>query len=147
MKLEVSMKVALVACAKKKRKGVHRACDLYVSSLFRSALEYVQHRFEQYYVLSAKYGLLHPNTEVRDYDETLNAIHVNERRKWASDVAVNIRKHIPKGSEIHFFAGVKYRKELMRLLAADYRFKTPLKGLSIGRQLQWYKHKNCKNGS
>jgi len=133
------MKIALIACVKKKRKGAHPAKDLYISPLFRLALNYVTHNFQRYYILSAKYGLLRPEKRVRGYNKTLNRMSVKNRRMWAVSVARGIRKVVLRGNELYFYAGKRYREELMRLLGSDYKCKAPLKGLSIGRQLQWYK--------
>lgn len=59
----------LIQCVKTKQPGTHRARDLYTSTYFDAMKQYAEARGEPWYILSAKHGLLHPDTPVEMYDE------------------------------------------------------------------------------
>src|SRR5262245_54765277 len=64
LKGSVTVRVALVSCVKEKRPFAAPACDLYTSQLFRALREYAISRADDWYVLSAEYGLLRPDQTV-----------------------------------------------------------------------------------
>jgi len=134
------MRVALISCVKSKRKGCHRAKDLYTSPLFRFAWAYASHHFDKVYILSAKHGLLDPNQRIRSYDITLTSMLITERKHWARRVASELQRLVTDDTEIHLLCGQKYREFLPPLLP-QLKFIAPLEGLGIGYQLQWYKAK------
>ena len=61
------MNIGLVSCVKVKRTYKTQAQDLYISPLFRKAWNYVTKTYDRNYILSAKYGLLIPTTEIEPY--------------------------------------------------------------------------------
>lgn len=132
------MKVALISCGKHKQSGVHCAKDLYISTRFRLAYQYASRNYDRVYILSAHYGLLDPNESVQTYDKTLCDMTDAERRKWASNVLLQICLYIPREAEIHYFCGKSYREHLIgRLGRVEV---VPLQGMRIGEQLQWFKN-------
>ena len=132
------MRVVLIACSKKKKRGVHAAADLYDSPLFRLAFIYaILERFDLRFILSAKYGLLEPRRPIRSYNRALSKMSKKGRRKWVCEVAGGLREIVPKGSEICILTGEDYRKELTTELAGYYEFKVPMQGLSLGNQIRW----------
>jgi hypothetical protein len=64
--------IALVACVSKKNTTPMPARDLYISAWFRKASMYAARVADRWYILSAKYGLVAPDTMIKPYDETLN---------------------------------------------------------------------------
>jgi cytoplasmic iron level regulating protein YaaA (DUF328/UPF0246 family) len=91
------------------------------------------------YILSAKYGLIDPETEIETYNETLNTMKSAKVKDWALDVIDQAEGKINfRDDEIIFLAGEKYRKFLMPLCR---NAKVPLLGLGIGKQLGWLKKK------
>jgi len=81
--------VYLVACAARKRASELPAEDLYSSALFQKSRAYLLRRLkdrDQWFILSAKHGLLQPNTVIQPYNETLNAMKKPERQAWARKV-------------------------------------------------------------
>ena len=93
--MKKSMKtVALLSCVKKKRHFSFTGSSiLYVSTLFKFGYKYAMTRnVDQIYILSAKYGLLHPNTEVDPYEVTLNNMSGSEIKKWGMAVLAQLRK-------------------------------------------------------
>lgn len=132
------MRVALISCVKSKRKGRHKAKDLYTSPLFRFAWSYAFHHFDEVYILSARHGLLNPNQRIQSYDTALKNMPITERKRWARKVASELQRLVIDDTEIHLLCGQKYREFLPSLLPR-LKFFAPLESLSIGYQLQWYK--------
>lgn len=135
------MRVALVSCAKSKMKYPCKAKEMYSKSvLFRRAYGHVIKRYDQVYILSAKYGLLDPESIISPYDISLYQFSENQKKIWASNVFKQIEsKRFPKRTRIHFYAGKQYRGQLEHLLRKKYCVRVPLAGLSIGKQLAFYK--------
>ncbi len=75
--------IALVSCVKKKRAARCPAQDLYDSDLFRKMRCYAKQHSDRWFILSAKYGLLSPETEIEPYEQTLNNMRIRDRREWA----------------------------------------------------------------
>lgn len=119
----------LVSCVGKKRTTAQPAKDLYISDWFIKAREYAENNGKRWYILSAKHGLLHPDTVIDPYEKTLNTMGAEERRAWAEQVDTAIAM-LP--GRLVCFAGEKYREHLQTPL------ETPLKGRGIGEQLRWF---------
>ena len=45
---------------------------MYISDLFIKARRYVETHYDKWFILSAKYHLVEPETSMEPYDETLN---------------------------------------------------------------------------
>ena len=103
----MSKTIALVACVSKKYYSRLPARELYISPWFRKASTYGESIADEWYILSAKYGLLSPTTIIEPYDETMNNMPVNERRSWAEKVLVDLRQKGNPGDKLVILAGVK----------------------------------------
>ena len=133
-------RIGLVGCVKKKRKQGSKAGDLYISDLFIKARRYAETHYDGWFVLSARYHLVDPETYIHPYDETLNEKTTGDRKEWSKVVFNQIRDKFPSSCELYFHAGTRYREFLVPLLIdAGYSCKAPLEGLRIGEQLAWYK--------
>ncbi|MDR3543677.1 MAG: hypothetical protein P4L69_22380 [Desulfosporosinus sp.] len=132
------MRIVLISCVAKKKEIPALARDLYISPLFKGAYRYARKLdADKIFILSAKYGLLEETDMIEPYNETLNNQSVTEIKKWAS----NIIDILAKKTDLHedefiLLAGEKYRKYLIDSLRHT---SIPLKGLSIGKQLAFYK--------
>jgi hypothetical protein len=73
--------IALVACVKQKNSQPSLAKDLYTSTWFRKARAYVEQQGWGWYILSAQYGLLAPDTLIQPYEQTLNKMSAGDRRQ------------------------------------------------------------------
>src|SRR3546814_2942975 len=65
--------VFLVACVAAKLDRPAPARDLYASPWFQKARAYVERQGGAWFILSAKHGLIAPETVIARYDETLGA--------------------------------------------------------------------------
>lgn len=137
-------RIALVSCTKQKQNSPCKAEEMYMpSTLFRKITTYIrQSQFDDWYILSAKYGLLNKSTIISTYDVTLLKMRAIERKKWADNVAEELLEDLSNQTEIYFFAGEKYRQYLLpQLEKADFTCHVPLRGMQIGEQLQYLNSK------
>lgn len=131
-------KIVLISCVSKKLKQKSKTKDLYISSLFKHCLKYAfSLKPDKIYVLSAKYGLLDLEQEVEPYEQTLNNMKKEARIKWAKDIIDNLKKETNlQEDEFIFLAGKKYR---VFLIPNIKKYKIPMEGLGIGKQLKFLK--------
>lgn len=87
--------IYVLGCVSSKRKGKHPAKDLYSSDLFakeRLYIELLERKFGhklRWFILSAEYGLLHPDEVIESYDRVMTPTRAKEmtegdssRKKW-----------------------------------------------------------------
>lgn len=133
-------KVVLVSCVSKKDDKSRPAADLYQSHWFKKASAYAKQICDEWYILSAKYGLLQPTETISPYDITLNNMKSSDRKLWAQDVLEQLTNKINPGDEIIFLAGTKYRENLISPLnKIGVQISIPMEGLRIGEQMSWLK--------
>ena len=134
----MSKTIALVACVSKKNKSPMSARDLYISDWFLKASAYADRISDQWFILTAKYGLLDPDDVIDPYDETLNKMPVKARRDWAVRVQDELIPQLNYGDQLVILAGMKYREFLVDPLGArGFQVEIPMEGLRIGEQLSW----------
>ena len=133
--------IVLISCVSKKLNKKSTAENIYISPLFKKNLTYAKSLNPNgIYILSAEHGLLKLTDEIEPYDKTLNNMRSNEIKEWSKKV-INQLKSLTdlKNDEFTFLAGEKYRKFLIPELS---NVKIPMKGLKIGKQLQWLTKQN-----
>lgn len=131
-------KIALVSCVSSKLPCAAAARDLYTSPLFAKSRQYAETHADKWYILSAKYGLVVPERIIEPYEKTLNTMPKEERKAWSHKVLVQLTHSTSPSDQIIFLAGERYREDLEHeLINRGYSVSTPMRGLSIGRQLQW----------
>ena len=130
--------IALVSCVKSKSERPMKAKDLYLSPLFRKSREYVKRQGWRWYILSSLYGLVDPEAVIEPYDHTLNNVGRSDRKKWSSNVMEALVDVLPERARIVLLAGERYSEFIVPdLLKRGYRVDQPLKGLQLGRRLQF----------
>ena len=135
--------VGLVSCTKTKRDRAVTPAELYApSTLFSKARRYCEAHHDEWYVLSAKHGLLEPDgAPIEPYDETLTGARVERKRAWAGSVFEELAERgvLERGTVLVFHAGSAYYEELLPLLdETDVEVRIPVAGLPIGERLAWY---------
>jgi hypothetical protein len=111
---------------------------LYLSDWFVKARRYVESAKAPWFILSAEFGLVRPDTVIAPYEKTLNTMGVAERRAWAQRVIEQMKAELPHCEELVILAGARYRENLMDYLRSRAkRVLVPLEGLRIGEQLSW----------
>jgi len=128
----------LVSCVSTKRQKACAARDLYSSPWFTKARRYVEEAQVPWCILSAKHGLLQPDSIVSPYDQALHTMPVRERRNWAERVAGQLALAEPNLTQVVMLAGSIYREFLTtHLTERGVAVATPMQGLAIGEQLRW----------
>ncbi|MEC5425868.1 hypothetical protein QGM71_20650 [Virgibacillus sp. C22-A2] len=145
-------KIALLSCTKSKQTYPCEAREMYdTSNLFKKARAYVEMtEYDDWFILSAKYGLLNKETLIEPYDITLLTMNAKERKVWSENVYSQLKGM--KDCQFDFYAGARYREFLIPLLKKDgIVSQVPLQGLQIGKQLQFYSNalhdRNRKNAN
>lgn len=130
--------VGLVASASRKRQHPASARDLYVSQLFRKASAYAAATCDRWYILSAKHGLVHPDTVPEPYDVRLGTKNpgVPSVRAWAAEVRGQLEAELTGLENVTLIAlaDSQYRAALQD---APWPVEVPMQGMGIGRQLGW----------
>ena len=130
--------VYLVSCVGPKLEDSAPARDLNVSPWFRKARSYVERRGAPWFILSAKYGAVHPDTVIPPYDMSLNTMSVEYRRQWSKRVLAQLEPHLAGVDTVVVLAGQRYREYLLPgWERRGLRVCVPMKGLRIGEQLRW----------
>jgi hypothetical protein len=129
--------VGLVACCRSKLRVPAPARDLYTSPLFRAARTYAERKYECWFILSAKYGLVDPSTVVEPYDLSLRELSAAERAGWSLRVRDELVERFPTTTVLWIHAGATYCQAVR--YAATHQIETPVAGLRIGQQLAWYR--------
>lgn len=131
----------LVSCVSKKLEHAAPARDLYRSTWFVFARRVIERERAPWYILSAKHGLVHPDSVIAPYDRSLNTMRVADRRDWAKRLESQMDESLPSAKEVIVFAGQRYREHLEDYLRRRFDSVTvPMRGLGIGQQLSWLKH-------
>jgi hypothetical protein len=131
--------IALISCTKLKQEYTCPAREMYLkSTLFSKAFRYIEQQgYDDWFILSAKYGLLNKDEVIEPYDVTLNNMKSAEKKEWSRKVADQIQSL--KLKNVDFYAGANYREHLIPLLDVQgVNFNVPLLGKGIGEQLQFY---------
>ncbi len=133
------LSITLVSCVGLKQNQPSPAKDLYKSAWFVKARVYVEQQGWDWYIISAKYGLLHRDRIVEPYELCLTKMPALKRQQWAERVFAQVSQVLPERSTVRLLAGKRYREYLVPLLeAASYTVEIPLLGLGIGQQLAWF---------
>lgn len=130
--------VCLVACTSRKGDQPATAEFIYRSPLFSAARSYAERRADQWFILSAKHGLLSPKDVIAPYDESLLNQSEAQRRTWAAGVHRAFVARVPAGSRVIFLAGSAYRSYLAPAFESEGReTAAPMSALGIGSQVAW----------
>ena len=120
-------KIVFISCASKKLSHTARAKYLYISPLFKKSLAFARSLSpDKIFILSAKYGLVNLEQELKPYEQTLSTMSVYEIKHWSEKVKSQMKEKINfETSEAVFLAGEKYRRHLIRLFKKN---QVPLGG-------------------
>jgi hypothetical protein len=135
--------LVVIGCSARKAPAPAPARDLYQGELFRLAVAWAEARQRPWLVLSARHGLVEPDTELAPYDTTLaTAAH---RRAATALVRQQLagRRHPQR---ITVLAGAAYLA-VLRTAAPTVELDTPLQDLparGLGHYKAWLIHTtNC----
>lgn len=138
--------IGLVSCVDTKREGPAPPRELYISDYFRKMRSYAEEQHDDWWILSARHGLLEPEGEpIEPYNETLKDAGIEERQEWAERVHGQMQDHglLEGGAIFVVHAGEDYYGELQPLLEQHdgVSVELPTKGLRFGETISWYKER------
>jgi len=108
--------IILVSCGKRKSDVICQAQEMYNSERFMLTKKLITQLEYDWFIVSAKHGLLHPEKTIEPYDVYLGSFSKEEREKWLQSI-VDILK--------------KYDHETMLVICADNEYSMILsKGLN-----------------
>ncbi len=143
--------IVLVGCGKEKLDRAAKAKNLYTGPLFRKARAYAEQFGDEWYILSAKHGLLNPETVTDPYNETVAGKPQLERKQFAICLRNSISCNLLTWTHEN---GLNWRCEPVRfvcLAGAPYlecfdiaprirqfcTIEKPLEGMGIGQRMAW----------
>lgn len=138
-------RIVLIGCGKSKLSEPASADNLYTGSLFVARRRYAESTGRPWFVISARYGLVAPDTWIEPYDETIGELASMDRVAWFLSVVSAITDTLhddadPREVLVEIHAGEDYAEHLSDVLrAVRFQPDRPLQGLGIGHQLAWYK--------
>jgi len=107
--------------------------------------DYAEKNHDEWWILSAKHGLLHPNADpIEPYDETLSGARVARKREWAKKVVVQLGEEGLLSGDVTLVlhAGKDYYEELLPLIEdSGVSIEIATEGLGIGDTQAWYKER------
>ncbi len=127
--------VGLVGCGARKLDRPAPARELYTGTLFRLAAAYAERACDEWYVLSALYGLTCPDEVLLPYDLALAGVPIAGRWAWTAGVLAGLEALGLCREDTHWvvLAGRAYREFLTPRLRGTV--EVPLDGLRIGQQI------------
>ena len=141
----MTREIGLVSCVKTKREEPATPKSLYTSPYFKKMRSYAEQYHDDWWILSAKHGLLDPDDErIEPYDETLSGARKAKKREWAERVAEQLNEEGLLSDDVMlvFHAGKDYYEELLpHIDSTGASIEIPTEGLSIGEKQAWYKER------
>ncbi|MFV8817139.1 DUF6884 domain-containing protein [Haliea sp. E17] len=130
--------IYLVSCVSKKRTEPAAARDLYISNWFIKAKRYVEQFEQDWFILSALYGLIGSDEVIQPYNKTLNNMPIADRRAWSEKVIRQVQEVSYEVDQIVILAGERYREFIVEVLVdAGISVAIPMRGLRLGEQMRW----------
>ncbi len=137
----------LIGCGKEKAATPRPAHDLYTGQLFAARRRYAEQSSRQWWIVSAKHGLIYPPTIIAPYDLTIGDLRPVDAAAWQLGTVVQLLSELPDDTDlrqliVEIHAGAEYATPLIECLdLLGIPNRSPLKGYAIGEQLQWYSQK------
>jgi hypothetical protein len=135
--------VVLVGCVKAKRQSAAPAKDLFTSPLFGRRRRYAERSGHRWFLVSSRWGLVHPDEVIAPYDLYLGDRSREYRQAWGAFVVELLTLAVGplKGVVAELHAGDDHRSALEPpLRQAGAVPVNPLTATSMGATLAWYDH-------
>ena len=145
---ETAKRFMFIGCSKTKceRTRFFRTPEqLYQGDLFKRRVAAARRLHLPWFALSAKYGIWHPDTRLRWYDQTFDDLCKLDRAAWAPGVVTQFLSSFddeaidPASITVELHAGADYVNPLFTMLQlAGFKVDCPSHGLGIGQQRAYY---------
>ena len=139
----------LIGCGAAKQPTAVRAAELYTSTYFKEKVKFAEALGKPWAILSAKYGILQPDSLTAPYDFSAGQLTPEELREWVAGVALQLFSWEPFMGDgpllslrsirrLGIIAGETYVTPLTATLATlGVEVLNPCKGLGLGQQVAW----------
>lgn len=114
--MESKSSIVLVSCGKRKLPDAAPAKDLYISPRFQEARKFAETFSDRWFVISAKHGLLSPDSVISPYDLDLDSLSESRQQAWAASVIEGLSKRDLSESNITVLAAGNYASLLRNQL-------------------------------
>ena len=118
------MRIAVISCKKQKQTYVCEADEMYSKSfVYRAQRNFIKPAYDQYLILSSKYGLIKPDRVIEPYDKSIyknpsinftNTEVVEDATSFWIYVEGKLNKLLDLGCEIDFHTSNDYYKPLSK---------------------------------
>lgn len=122
------MRLAVISCKKQKQEYACEADEMYSKSfVYRAQRDFIKPAYDQYLILSSKYGLIKPNKMIEPYDKSIyknptinfdNTELVEDTTAFWNHVEAKLNKLINLGCEIDFHTSNDYYQPLSKEIKA-----------------------------
>lgn len=134
----MSKTIALVSGVPPQFENAMPARWLYHSEWFLVAAALAETASTGWFILSARYGLLHPDQKIAPYDLLLCDLTPDQRRAWAEGVLDSLAHILKPSDRLLLLAEPDYHTTLYTILEnSSWRLTAPLRGMSAASQLVW----------
>ncbi len=134
------IRLTLVACCGEKLSRIAPARELYRSLLFRKSAAWAEQLGDPWMVLSARHGLIRSDDTLAPYDCAMSSLTAEQREAWNRHVAGQLAAlaafHETDRMRVTLLAGETYAGWIS-LVREWCTVEQPLRGMPIGRRLQW----------
>jgi len=129
--------VFLIECSGQKLSGESRASELYTSDRFVKARALAEKKSDNWYILSAKHGLVEPNQIVQPYDLDIRSLKPPQITEWAERASLSIMQCCQPNDRITFLCSENYSDPLVESGAMDqFVIRLPFKNMTREKQLK-----------
>lgn len=141
------MIIVLIEDSRAQTQDACQAKDLFLSHEFRAARQFAEVLGDRWFILSARYGLVEPDQEIKPYDDVLSERSYNAKYEWAVRVRDALKPHLASDTKIIAAISPIYLRALESLLdQTGCELETPLKELrSPQRRTAWLQHNAKKS--
>lgn len=130
--------VYLLTCSHRKLSEPARAKDLYISPSFIAARKIAEKKGDNWFILSAKHGLIEPEVKLKPYDLSLLSLSESEREKWASTVINDLSNNLQLTDKIIILGDDLYASYISdKLRLRGFEVYCPLLGKTNDEKLHW----------
>lgn len=126
--------VGLVGCGKSKLPVPAPARKLYTGPLTKMCIQWIDRNCSTWYILSAKYGVVKPETKLKPYNTKMSDLTLEQQEGWGRQARVSLS--FGRAGPYLVLAGVDYVRALG---ISDDLIVDPCKGLRMGERMAWLK--------
>lgn len=127
------MRIALIGCGSAKLSTPAKAKDLYCGPIFKITRQCAERISNLWFIMSAKYGILSPNTIIMPYDYRLSQMSAEARFKWAEGINNALARIIPRNAYVVGLAAASYLEHIR--LPHGIVLHKPLAGLRLPHRI------------